>query len=628
MQFHRLTRYFLAVPSFFKPACYVSLPKKSIFLLVGLLLLPLTLFAGGAVSLQSEMKGVSLAPHFRYLVESNKELTATQALAADEAGEFSPNQQNYPNFGFSEKTYWVAFEFTNQLPTSGQWFIEFAYPLIDALSLFTFSGTEIIKETHTGDSVPFTKREIKNRHFVFPLSLASGESQKYLLRIQSRDTLEIPLYLWSSAAFHESDHDNQTFMGMYFGIMAMMVVYNLLVYFLVRENVYLYYILATFSFSMVIIALTGHAYEYFWPDFPVIAKNSRPFFIGTSIIFIGFFVKGLFLTAKALPRMDRYLSILMGVATVASLLALFGFFELSILLGVITSIPAAILVFLIAVRRMQQGYEPAKAFLLGWSFFLGGIILYSFKALGLLPPVFIVRHGMILGSVVQVIALASALSERLNLIRRQLKDTNLQLMRSRKQIISRLAIAGEFRDNETGLHVIRVSRFAKAMAVAIGLSEEEQDVIYTAAPLHDIGKIGIHDSILLKPGFLEPEERTEMEKHAVIGGEIIGITDSKLMNVAKDIAITHHEHWDGNGYPRKIKEEEIPLSGRIIAICDVFDALTSVRPYKEAWTVEKATGLIQSLRGKQFDPTLVDLFMSILPEIITIKNQYSDIAST
>ncbi|MDX2471747.1 MAG: HD domain-containing protein [SAR324 cluster bacterium] len=273
---------------------------------------------------------------------------------------------------------------------------------------------------------------------------------------------------------------------------------------------------------------------------------------------------------------------------------------------------------------MQQGYEPAKAFLLGWSFFLGGIVLYSLKALGLLPPVFIVRHGMLLGSVVQVVALASALSERLNMIRAQLKETNQQLVSSRKQIINRLAIAGEFRDNETGMHVIRVSHFARALAAAFGLNDVQQDMIYTAAPLHDIGKIGIHDSILLKPGRLEPEERLEMEKHAAIGGEIIGDTDSRLMNMAKAIALTHHEHWDGNGYPSKIKGDEIPLSGRIIAICDVFDALTSLRPYKEAWTTEKATGLIQSLSGKQFDPTLVELFMAILPDIIEIKEQYSD----
>ncbi|MDX2471429.1 MAG: 7TM-DISM domain-containing protein, partial [SAR324 cluster bacterium] len=299
----------------------LAVTKVVLLLLVASLISPLTLVAGGAVSLQSEMNGLSLAPHFRYLVESNKALTASEAFDSDLAGEFIQNHQDYPNFGFSEKTFWVAFEVNNQMPMSGHWFIEFAYPLIDNLSLYQFSGKEVIQETHTGDSIPFTNRELKNRHFIFPVDLASGESQTLLLRIQSRDTLEIPLYLWSAGAFHASDHNTQTFIGMYFGIMAMMIVYNLLVYFLVRENVYLYYILATFSFSMVIMCLTGYAYEYLWPSFPVVAKNSRPFLIGTSIIFIGYFVKGLFLTPKALPKTDRYLNILMGVATVASLLA-------------------------------------------------------------------------------------------------------------------------------------------------------------------------------------------------------------------------------------------------------------------------------------------------------------------
>jgi response regulator RpfG family c-di-GMP phosphodiesterase len=205
-----------------------------------------------------------------------------------------------------------------------------------------------------------------------------------------------------------------------------------------------------------------------------------------------------------------------------------------------------------------------------------------------------------------------------------LKERNRQLEKTRQEIIQRLGRAAEYRDNETGMHVVRMSHFSEALAKKANLSKEQCDLILQASPMHDVGKIGIPDNVLLKPGKLEGEEWTKMQTHVEVGASILSGSDSKLMQLAEEIAATHHEKYDGTGYPNGLKGEEISIEGRIVPICDVFDALTSVRPYKKAWTVEDAIELIKKEKGKHFDPDLVDNFVSILPEILEIRERYSE----
>ncbi|AOW78787.1 two-component system response regulator [Colwellia sp. PAMC 20917] len=203
-----------------------------------------------------------------------------------------------------------------------------------------------------------------------------------------------------------------------------------------------------------------------------------------------------------------------------------------------------------------------------------------------------------------------------------------ELKESRMQIIQRLGRAAEYKDNETGLHVIRMSHYSKLIAMAAGLDEFTQETLLNAAPMHDIGKIGIPDHILLKPGKLDAKEWAIMKTHANIGADIIGENDSPLLSMALSIALTHHEKWDGSGYPNHLKGQEIPLVGRIVAIADVFDALTSERPYKEAWPVEKAIAHMNSVSGSHFDPDLIKLFNVVLPDILLIKNKWPELKAS
>jgi putative two-component system response regulator len=199
-----------------------------------------------------------------------------------------------------------------------------------------------------------------------------------------------------------------------------------------------------------------------------------------------------------------------------------------------------------------------------------------------------------------------------------------ELHETRLQIVQRLGLASEYKDNETGLHVIRMSHYTYILAKAAGYSEREADDLLNAAPMHDVGKIGIPDAILQKNGKLDDAEWAVMRQHAQIGAEIIGEHDSGLLKTARIIALTHHEKWDGSGYPNGLKGEEIPLAGRIVAIADVFDALTSVRPYKPAWPVEEAISLLRRESGRHFDPELVELFIGQMPAILGIKERWAE----
>ncbi len=187
-----------------------------------------------------------------------------------------------------------------------------------------------------------------------------------------------------------------------------------------------------------------------------------------------------------------------------------------------------------------------------------------------------------------------------------------------------LSRAAEFRDEDTGTHIQRMSLYSAAVARKLGLNETTVENILYASPMHDIGKIGTPDYILLKPGKLDPDEWEIMKEHTVIGARILEGCDAQYMRLARVIAVTHHEKWDGSGYPKGLKGSDIPLVGQITAIADVFDALTSKRPYKEPFSVEKSFGIIREGRGNHFKPAVVDAFFDIEDEILEIRGNYED----
>jgi two-component system, response regulator RpfG len=216
------------------------------------------------------------------------------------------------------------------------------------------------------------------------------------------------------------------------------------------------------------------------------------------------------------------------------------------------------------------------------------------------------------------------LEDRRRLLEHMVEDATREVREREKETLLRLARAGEFRDEETGYHLIRMSRYSRLIANALGLDRDEAETVELAAPLHDIGKIGIPDQILLKPAKLDAAEWQVMRRHPVIGHEILKGSASKYVRMGALIALGHHEKYDGSGYPNGLVGDHIPLCARIVAVADVYDALTSVRPYKPAWTGEDALRYVSSQAGKHFDPRLVEAFVGAKREVTQVQNEWRD----
>ncbi|MEJ2644680.1 MAG: response regulator [Gammaproteobacteria bacterium] len=211
------------------------------------------------------------------------------------------------------------------------------------------------------------------------------------------------------------------------------------------------------------------------------------------------------------------------------------------------------------------------------------------------------------------------IQDRTRWLERRVSEATSEIRVREQETLLRLAKAGEYRDEITGNHVIRMAKFSRLIGEKLGLSEEECGVIELAAPMHDIGKIGIPDHILSKPGRLTDEELGVMKTHSQIGYEILRDSPSKYLQMGAVIALGHHEKFDGSGYPKGLRGEEIPLVARIVAIADVYDALTSERPYKQPWSVDDAVRFMNAERGKHFDPRCLDAFNSQLDKVLKIQ---------
>jgi two-component system response regulator RpfG len=216
------------------------------------------------------------------------------------------------------------------------------------------------------------------------------------------------------------------------------------------------------------------------------------------------------------------------------------------------------------------------------------------------------------------------IQNRADWLAEQVSIATEQIVLREQETILRLAKAGEYRDEETGNHVVRMAKYARIIAEEMGLDETTCIDIEYAAPMHDIGKIGIPDGVLLKPGKLNEREWEVMQSHTTIGYGILANSQSKYMQMGAVIALYHHERYDGQGYPNGLRGADIPLIARIVTVADVYDALVSVRPYKDAWPVEKAVDYIKEHAGTQLDPDCVAAFCKRVSDITQIQTEYAD----
>ncbi|WP_122893091.1 HD domain-containing phosphohydrolase [Arcobacter peruensis] len=216
------------------------------------------------------------------------------------------------------------------------------------------------------------------------------------------------------------------------------------------------------------------------------------------------------------------------------------------------------------------------------------------------------------------------IEDKAKLLESEIEKATMSLINREHETLSILGKMAEYKDPETASHVSRVAHYSKLLAKECKLDEKDQDIVFYAAPFHDVGKVGIEDKILLKPGKLDEEEFTIMKTHASIGYEILKDSQSQYLQAGAVIALAHHEKYDGSGYPNNLKGDEIHIFGRIVAIADVFDALTSNRPYKRAWSFDEALNFLKEQSGKHFDPAIVEHFINRIDEVTKIYNSFKE----
>lgn len=240
----------------------------------------------------------------------------------------------------------------------------------------------------------------------------------------------------------------------------------------------------------------------------------------------------------------------------------------------------------------------------------------------LTKPVNGIEFNVRIGNLLTLQHARQQLAQRAETLDIAVRKATADIVAREHEAIHRLSRAAEFRDADTGFHLSRMAEYSRLIAVQLGLPEAECDLVRDAAPMHDIGKVGIADAVLLKPGPLNDEERAIMQRHPQIGADILAGSESPLLQAGAVIAISHHERYDGSGYPHGLAGEDIPLYGRIIAVADVFDALTNARPYKPAWSLERAIGYFHEQKGSHFDPACVDALLRDMDAVLAIQQRF------
>lgn len=216
------------------------------------------------------------------------------------------------------------------------------------------------------------------------------------------------------------------------------------------------------------------------------------------------------------------------------------------------------------------------------------------------------------------------LANQADWLAQEVRKATLEIVERERETVIRLSRAAEFRDPETGAHILRMAHFSQIIARELGLSEADQYLLLEAAPMHDIGKVGIADNILLKPGRLDTDEFEIMKRHAAIGHDLLKGSSSRVLQIGAEIALGHHEKFDGSGYPSGLSGEEIPIFCRIVAVADVFDALTSERPYKKAWEVQAAVDYLKAGSGSHFDPACVEAFFKTWEDVLAVRERFQE----
>ncbi|WP_321365832.1 hybrid sensor histidine kinase/response regulator [Pseudomonas extremaustralis] len=400
-----------------------------------------------AIEFNQDTQRLPLGRAMQVLEDPTTALTIADVSAPSAATRFKPHDKDTLNAGYSRSVFWLKVNLQylpNDLQTQRTWLLELAYPPLDHLDLYLpdSSGTYRLAG-RTGDALPFASREIRQNNYLFKVDFSPGEAKTVYLRLQSEGSIQAPLTLWSSTAYLEQQPLRLYVLGLIYGVLLGMLVYNLFIYLSVRDTSYLYYIFYIASFGMYQLSVNGAAVEYFWPDNPWWANAATPFLIGSAALFGSLFARSFLHTAQHSRWINRLLLGLVAAGAVVMLLSLMTSYALALRLATALALVFTVTVFVAAIKAWYCGQRVARYFIIAWSAFLLGGVVNTLMVLGYLPNVFLTMYASQIGSAIEVALLSLALADRINAMREQqaqilfdasqkLEALNVQLARSNR----------------------------------------------------------------------------------------------------------------------------------------------------------------------------------------------------
>ena len=414
------------------------------FLLCGLPML------AGAVEFNETTRSLPLGRVMQVLEDPSGNLTIAEARSAALASRYTPHDKDTLNAGYSRSAFWLKVDL-HYLPKDPQalrtWLLELAYPPLDHLELYVPDDTGAYRLAgRTGDALPFASREIRQNNYLFNVDFKAGEQKTLYLRLQSEGSIQAPLTLWSSTAYLEDQPLRLYVLGLIYGVLLGMLVYNLFIYLSVRDTSYLYYILYIASFGMYQLSVNGAAVEYFWPDNPWWANAATPFLIGASALFGSLFARSFLHTALYSRWLDRLLLVLVGTGAVVMLLSLMTSYALALRLATALALIFTVTIFVAGIKAWCCGQRVARYFIIAWSAFLIGGVVNTMMVLGYLPNVFLTMYSSQIGSAIEVALLSLALADRINAMREQQAQILFDASQKLEVLNQQLAHSNQLKD--------------------------------------------------------------------------------------------------------------------------------------------------------------------------------------
>ncbi len=388
-----------------------------------------------AVTLLEGQTRYPLGLALEYLEDPAKQWTLNEVLTPERSAQFVPSQQKTLNFGFTESAYWVRFRLVNPTFQKQELVLQMDHPLLGLVQLYSPAPLDQFRMDEAGMFLPFTYRKIKNRNIVFPITSHSNTDQVFYLRVEGEDTLQLNLTLWTPKAFNSHDRDEQYGLGAYFGLIAVMVLYNLFLFISVRDRSYLYYVLYIAAFGAYAFSQNGLAYEYLWPGDSWWAQRFNPLSAVSVELFALLFTQHFLHTAEHTPRLHRFIQFQMICTWIVAILTFTVPLRLSATLAGILGLTFSFTALTAGWLSLRKGFRPAFYYLLAFFVLILGAVAYALRAFGILPNTFLTTYGLQIGSAVEVVLLSLAVADRINTITRQAEQAQAEALRQQQLVV-------------------------------------------------------------------------------------------------------------------------------------------------------------------------------------------------